>query len=580
VYQAWVTDTSTGEQRRLTDEPVGVTAAEITPDGQGVAWFHDTTGDESGRYVVTPVDGGEPRPLLSGAPVGWPEGLALGRERVAAGISSAEGFGIWVAEGNPSAGNLEARLLHRHAESVRVGGGSTLLEGSNQGGLSADGQLLALEHSEHGDLMHPALRVVDVTTGATVAELRDEGRELLTVAWSPVPGDARLAIGHERDGERRPGIWDVRTGDVIELRPELDGVVDVADWWPDASALLLVQLVEARDYLYRLDLASGALEHLPTPAGTIWGARVLPDGSVWYRHESSEDPGSIRAVGRESPVLPPPDPPAPPGRPVEAWWFENPAGDRVHGLFIAPDGPGPHPVLMLVHGGPNWLDLDDWSPSTQAFVDAGFLVGMVNYRGSVGYGRAWRDHLIGNIGWPEVEDVLAGLDDLAARDLADPDRAVIGGWSWGGYITLLMLGMHPDRFMAGVAGVPVGDYAASYEDLSPSLQAYDRALIGGRPDEVPDLMRERSPITYVDAVTAPVLFLYGVNDTRCPPRQVEIYVDRLAARSHPHEVYVYGTGHGSYDLDERVRQTATVLDFLARHVPGIRELPGVADALA
>ena len=68
----------------------------------------------------------------------------------------------------------------------------------------------------------------------------------------------------------------------------------------------------------------------------------------------------------------------------------------------------------VIHGGPTSIDLDRWTPEAQAYVDAGFQVAMLNYRGSIGFGAAWRDELIGNIGWPEVEDVLAGLDDLVA----------------------------------------------------------------------------------------------------------------------------------------------------------------------
>jgi dipeptidyl aminopeptidase/acylaminoacyl peptidase len=235
---------------------------------------------------------------------------------------------------------------------------------------------------------------------------------------------------------------------------------------------------------------------------------------------------------------------------------------------------------MFIHGGPTSVDLDRWAPDAQAYVDAGFQVAMLNYRGSVGFGAAWRDTLIGNIGWPEVEDILAGLDDLVANGWTDPKRAVIAGWSWGGYLTLLTHGMHPDRFIAGVAGVPVGDYAAGYDDLSPLLQAYDRALLGGAPSEVPQLMAERSPISYVDNVTAPILFLAGEHDSRCPIRQVLLYTDRLAARGHDHELYLFPTGHASFEIDERVKQTGVVLDFLARRVPGIRRLAGVADQTA
>jgi dipeptidyl aminopeptidase/acylaminoacyl peptidase len=130
--------------------------------------------------------------------------------------------------------------------------------------------------------------------------------------------------------------------------------------------------------------------------------------------------------------------------------------------------------------------------------------------------------------------------------------------------------------VAGIAGVPVGDYEDGYEELSPILQAYDRALLGGKtPSEMPDLMRERNAINFADDVTAPVLFIIGRNDSRCPYRQAMRYVEKLAERDHPHEVYVFETGHGSFDVDERVRQVATALDFLARNVPGIRAAAAV-----
>ena len=89
-------------------------------------------------------------------------------------------------------------------------------------------------------------------------------------------------------------------------------------------------------------------------------------------------------------------------------------------------------------------------------------------------------------------------------------------------------------------------------------------------------MRDRNAINFADHVVAPVLFVIGRNDSRCPYAQAMAYVDKLAAREHPHEVYVFETGHGSFDVDERVRQVRTILGFLARHVPGIR----VPDAVA
>jgi dipeptidyl aminopeptidase/acylaminoacyl peptidase len=265
----------------------------------------------------------------------------------------------------------------------------------------------------------------------------------------------------------------------------------------------------------------------------------------------------LRAEGEEAPA----------GRPYVSFAYENQHGQRVHGFYVTPEGGGPFPILVRPHGGPTWLDEDRWNPEVQAYVDAGFAVAMINYRGSTGYGAAWRDALIGDIGGPELEDLNAGLAWLVEHGVADPARAAVGGWSWGGYLTLMELGKHPDLWACGVAGIPVGDYELSYDDMSPDLQAYDRALLGGTPAEVPELMADRNPIYSADAVRVPVLFVIGENDSRCPYRQAMAYVERLAARNHPHEVYLFGTGHGSFDIEEEIRQQRTILDFLARNVP-------------
>jgi len=569
VWQVHAWDLATGERRQVTDHPVGVLDGTPTLDGEGVVWFQDETGDESGRWLVQPFHGGETTPFVEGVADGWGGGLAQAPGVVAVGTNDRDGFAIYVSvEGGP------AREIHRSSESVFLAGAGE--GGFVRGALSADGSLLCLEHAEHGDLIHPALRVVDPRSGTTVGELRDEDMSLAGRCWSPVAGDSRLAFEHELDGDERPGIWDLSTGERTNLEPELEGAVFVADWWPDGSALLLLNRFEGRSRLYRYDLATGGLEPVPSEEGYVSGGRVRPDGRIWFAHEQGHRQRlPLDDTGAE--LLPQEGGLGPTGRPYQSWHFENPHGQRVHGFYVTPDDSGgPFPVLMFVHGGPTWLDFDRWQPEVQAYVDAGFAIGMVNYRGSIGYGREWRDVLIGDIGGPELEDVNAGLQDLVGRGIADPERAVVGGHSWGGYVTLLEVGKHPELWVAGIAGVPVGDYEDGYEQLSPLLQAYDRALLGGKtPSEVPDLMRERNAINFADNVTAPVLFIIGRNDSRCPYRQAMRYVEKLAERDHAHQVYVFETGHGSFDVDERVRQVSTVLDFLARNVPGIRAAAAV-----
>jgi dipeptidyl aminopeptidase/acylaminoacyl peptidase len=480
---------------------------------------------------------------------------------LAASISRHDGFAVYVSED----GGATVKEVARSTEHMRVAGRAG---GYNRGGLSADGSLLCLQHAEHGDEIHEALRVIDPRTGATVADLVDDGKQLLSSAWSPVVGDRRLAVVHERSGIPQPALWDPITGAVTDVATGLEGEVSVADWWPDGGALLLSQLHDGRHRLHRFDLESGVVSPIEHPEGQVEWAQVRPDGAVWLRPASGASPQRILdETGAE--VLPLEGEPAPSGRPYRSFHFDNRHGDSVQAFIVTPEGEGPWPILLRPHGGPTWLDEDRWNPEAQSYVDAGFAVAAVNYRGSTGRGAEWRDALIGDVGGPELEDLNDALDHLIADGIADPERAVVGGWSWGGYLTLMMLGKHPERnWRCGIAGIPVGDYELSYEDMSPLLQAYDRALLGGRPDEVPELMAERNPINSADRVEAPVLFLIGEHDSRCPLRQAMAYVDRLAARGHPHELYLFSTGHGSYDIDEEIRQQRVILDFLATYVPG------------
>ena len=576
-YQLHAWDRRSGTRRQVTFDPVGVLEGRPTRDGTGVIWFQDETGDETGSYVVAPFDEAStpPEPLIAGLPTGWSEGLAIGKRRTVAGISTDTAFTVWVSDDGG-----DARLLHEHPQPVRVAGGAGMSGAVDRAALSADDEVVVLEVMEDGDVLHPSLRSVDVATGETLAELRDPGLELAAFAFSPVPGDLRVAITHERTGDRRPALWHARTGEVTDLALDPGGTVEGVDWWPDGSALLLVVLEAGRHRLYRYALDGTGLTVLDSEPGSITAAGVRPDGSVWYRGHDGEHPARLLAVGSGTPLLDADGPAAPLGRPFETWWFQNPRGQRVHGFLVRPEGEGPHPVIMRVHGGPHSVDMDRWAPDLQAHVDAGFLVAMVNYRGSEGFGQAWRDELTGNVGFLELEDILAGVDDLVARGEADASRVVLAGWSWGGYITLLGAGRHPDRWRSLIAGVPVADYIAAYEDEAPMLQALDRALFGGSPDEAQALFHERNPLTYVDAVGAPLLIMAGENDSRCPIRQVWNYVDRLRARGVEPRVYTYATGHASFDIEERIHQTALVLDHLASTVPGARRLEGLERHLA
>jgi dipeptidyl aminopeptidase/acylaminoacyl peptidase len=560
IWQVHALDVATGHTSQVSDHPVGVMEGYASLDGSEVVFWQEDTGDETGRWLARAWEGGAAEPFLPDLPVGWSEGLSQAPGVTAAGVSDRDGFGVYVVvEGAP------ARRLAHSSEWTAVGGvwdGA----GADVAGLSADGSLLALQHAEHGNITHPALRIVDATTGDVVAERGDGTFSVTASGWSPVADAHRLTVTHEPLDRSKVAVWDLDDGSWTELETGLPGDVSALDWYPDGEAVLLRHVHRARHELYRGGL-DGSLGRIETPPGSVDDARVRPDATVWFLHTDAER--RSRVLDDHGRVVLEPTQAAPAGRPFRDWVYENDHGQQVHGWIVEPDGPGPHPVMVFVHGGPHWLYEDRYMPEVQAYVDAGFLVGMPNYRGSTGYGRAWRDALIGDPGFTDVDDVTAGLRDLLRRPGADASRTVIAGWSWGGYITLMELGRNPDLWTAGVAGVPVGDYVMAFEEEAPSLQAMDKALFGGTPEEQPELFRRANPVTYADDVRAPVMFLVGENDSRCPLGQALAYVDRLKARGHDHELYLFSTGHGSHVIDEDVRQQRAILDFLAAKVPGL-----------
>jgi acetyl esterase/lipase len=556
TFELYAWDRATGSTRQVTDRPDGTSDGALPPDGEAVWWFDDSGGDEFGVWRSQPWAGGDDVAALPGVPPAYPAGLEIGRTVTVVGCSSDDGATAYAVRGS-----APPVVVYRHAEDADVAG------------LSRDEQLLAIEHSEHGDSRHKALRVLRLgPAGAEVVADLWDGPDLglSVLGFSPVPGDPRLLAVHERTGRPLPFVWDPTTSEQVDLDlSALAGDLS-ADWYTDGGALLVHAEDRARSTLHRLDLVGGGLTRLLTPPGTVTGATTRPDGTVEYAWSSAAEPTVVRSTSGEV-VLAAPGAPAPGSVPVEDVEAAGPGG-VVHALLARPSTPAPHPTVFLVHGGPTWNDSDAFAADRAAYVDLGCAVVEVNYRGSTGYGRQWRDALTGRPGLTELEDLAAVRDALVQRGDADPDRIALTGGSWGGYLTLLGLGTQPDLWTVGVAAVPVADYVAAYEDEMEPLKAFDRSLFGGSPAEVPELYRASSPLTYVADVRAPVLVLAGANDPRCPIRQIDNWLAAAAAEGKDVEVYRFDAGHGSLVVDERVRQMRTELEFVARRLG----LPGPA----
>jgi dienelactone hydrolase len=543
TFEVYALDLGAGEERRLTARTEGTgyrVAPRIDPQGNEVWWWDDEGGSELGVWRVQPFEGGSAR-IATDLAAAYSANTVVGTGFALVGRSGGEGTTIdLVAEGG-------SRRLYAHRESAHVGS------------LSADEQLAVLSHSEHGDARNPAIRIID-RAGTSVAELWDgPERGLRATRWSPVVGDQRVLVMHERDGVRRPLVFDVRSKTERLIDLDLPGEIEPS-WYPDAGAVLLRHEHRGRAELYRYDLDGSALARLDTPPGSIDWAAIRPDGAVWFALSTSEAPRAVLTLEGER-ILPRALGDVPPGR----RYRDVVAGD-VHGFVVTPPGAGPHPTLFDIHGGPEAHDEDSFSATDQAWVDHGYAVVLVNYRGSTGYGRAWRDAIQGKPGLTELTDIAAIHDRLIADGTSDANRSVLSGASWGGYLTVLGLGTQPERWAAGIALVPVGDYVAAFEDEMEPLKRYDAALFGGTPTDVPEAYRIANPITYVERVRVPLFLTVGQNDPRCPARSVDVYTARLRELEIPFEEYRYDAGHGSMVVAEQIRQLALQLDFGAKHI--------------
>lgn len=550
TWEVYAWDRATGATRQVTDRPRGTVHAAIDPTGQWIYWFADTEGEEVGVWQRQPFNGGPDEPAAPDLAPGQPTGIALSATGVAAISLAGDGvFSIHlVTKGRPS------RLLYEHAEAAWVAD------------MSLDGEVVAINHGEYGDFRHPALRVVR-QSGEVVGELRDgPGKGVSGLTFAPVSGDHRMLALHERRGRSEPLVWDPETGEQREIWLRDTGDL-TADWYHDGRGLLLRRDDRARTYLHRYDLAGGGLTLIETPLGVIEEATPRPGGYVEYSWSSASRPPVIRSTNGQV-VLNAGGPPAPPSVPVEDLDVDGPGG-RIHALVSRPENAvAPYPAVFLLHGGPSKHDRDSFSPEVAAWVDAGFAVVRVNYRGSTGYGSQWRDALYGEVGHIELADVAAVRQYVIDRGIVDPGRLVLAGTAWGGYLTLLGLGTQPGLWAAGIAAVPIACHRTSYEDETAGLRAHHRALFGGSPDEQPERYAASSPITYVDQVKSPVLILSGENDLRCPLRQINKYVTQLAEHGREHEVYTYDAVRESLVVAERLAQTTLQLEFARKHVNG------------
>ena len=237
-------------------------------------------------------------------------------------------------------------------------------------------------------------------------------------------------------------------------------------------------------------------------------------------------------------------------RPVALSYPTGDGGEIAHGYYYpprnascrAPAGELP-PLLVMSHGGPTGATGDSLNSATQFWTSRGFAVLDVDYRGSTGYGRAYRERLYGEWGVVDVQDCIAGALHLAETGRADRERLAIRGGSAGGYTTLSALTFH-DAFRAGASYYGISDLAVLAEDTHKFEARYLDRLVGEWPADR-EVYRARSPLHHASRLACPIVFFQGLDDRVVPPNQAELMVDALDRQGLPVACLMFeGEGHG------------------------------------
>lgn len=230
--------------------------------------------------------------------------------------------------------------------------------------------------------------------------------------------------------------------------------------------------------------------------------------------------------------------------------------------FTGPDGDRP-PVVVFIHGGPTGQAVPAFDRSVQYWTSRGFAVADVNYRGSSGFGRAYRDLLVGRWGIADVEDCSLAIDWLHKQGLVDGTRAVIRGGSAGGFTTLAALAF-TETFAAGASLYGVADLELLARDTHKFESRYLDSLVGPWPD-ASDEYERRSPIYHVEGIVSPLILFQGSDDRVVPPEQSRLMYEALRERGVTVEYHEFeGEQHGFRKADTVMAVARAELDFYLR----------------
>lgn len=483
------------------------------------------------------------------------------------------------------------------ALSLKGGEDTILVEGPDflsSPRLSPDGKSLAWIAWDHPNMPWDATRLclADVAADGTLAATKlIAGGDDESIVQPRFGADGRLYFSSDRTG-----WWNLYVAgpNGVEAVAPIEAEIGGPHWvfgqrayhlLPDGRILVAVVsnglrrvAMIAQGKYEKLDLGQGVEQVLdcPLPFGDGLAMIATPTHEPPSVSIKPDAAGAVMKIRAGTPPVLPMDSISI-GEPItfptqdtigHAFWY--PPKSRDH---AAPEGELP-PLVVLSHGGPTSMTTNGFALRIQWWTTRGFAVVDVNYGGSTGFGRTYRQRLDGQWGIVDVEDCIAAARHLAERGLVDRDRIVIRGGSAGGFTTLAAL-TSSDVFKAGASLYGVADLMLLARDTHKFESRYLDRLIGPLP-QAEVLYAERSPINHIERLACPIIFFQGMEDKTVPPNQAESMVAAMAARGLPVAYYAFeGEGHGFRRAETLKRVLELELGFYGRvfgfEVPDLNE---------
>jgi dipeptidyl aminopeptidase/acylaminoacyl peptidase len=466
---------------------------------------------------------------------------------------------------------------------VNTGRRTVLTDGSHDDlapRWSPDGTKIVFASRRERTRTNVGTYLVPATGGAVTMLDTREGKDGESLHAKFDPGGTRIAFTSNVRGRYEPALAHLAGDKVTRVEYLTDNIHDETEpsWRPDGRGIVYLHSEESEVAVRRVFAVSHATHAVADRAGVHAAAQVGPDSDlVAYLWSGARDPWDVY-VTRERMVAPRRLTKSLPSS-IDAATLVEPVhvrypgadGREIPALLYVPykealRGDGPPPAIVHIHGGPTGQHLRWWDRASQWFANNGYVVLAPNIRGSTGYGREFQEANRGDWGGKDLVDVTKGVEWLAKQRIADPKRIGAYGGSYGGFMTLMVLTQAPDLWAAGVSIVGVVSWKTLYDTTRGDLRDYlEREL--GDPAKVPDLYRDRSPLTHVAKIKAPLLVLQGENDPRVPQSEAKLMTDALRAAGKTFDQHVYpGEGHGFRTRENMIDSVRRATEWFDRHL--------------